>query len=83
MRGFSGGAVVNNLPASVGDVRHVAAIPAGMILEAGNGNSFQYSSLKISKGRGHLQAIVHMLQRVRQTEQLSMHACIKRKCHLT
>ena len=60
MRGFSGGAVVNNLPVSVGDVRHMAAIPGlGRSLEAGNGNSLQYSSLENSKGRGDLQAIVH------------------------
>ena len=60
MRGFSGGAVVNNLPANVGDVRDVAAIPVlGRSLEAGNGNSLQYSSLENSKGRGALQAIVH------------------------
>ena len=47
MRGFSGGAVVNNLPVNVGDVRDMAAIPGlGRSLEAGNGNPFQFSCLR-------------------------------------
>ena len=55
MRHFSGGAVVNNLPANVGDARDVAGTPGlGRSLEAGNGNSLQDSSLENSKGRGTL-----------------------------
>ena len=51
--GFSGGTVVRNLPANVGDARDAASIPgSGRSPRGGNGNPLQYSYLKHFMDRG-------------------------------
>ena len=51
--GFSGGAVVKNLPANAGDARDSGLIPGlGGSLGVGNGNLLQYSWLENSMDRG-------------------------------
>ena len=59
---FPGGAVVKNLPASVGDTRDMGSIPElrkspGL----GDTNPLQYSCLGNLKNRGAWQAIVHWI----------------------
>ena len=55
--GFSGGVVVKNLPANVGDA---GLIPGwGRSPEEGNGNLLQYSCLENPMERGSLRAVVH------------------------
>ena len=52
-RGFSGGAVVKNLPANAGDARDMDLIPGSeRSLGEGNGNPLQYSCLQNSTDRG-------------------------------
>ena len=59
-KGFPGGSVVKDLPASAGDAGDVGLIPgSGRSPGGGNGNPLQYSCLKNSKGRGAWQATVH------------------------
>ena len=56
-KGFSGGSVVKNLPASAGDA---GSIPGSRRSPGeGNGNSLQYSCLKNSMDRGAWWATVH------------------------
>ena len=51
--GFPGGAVVNNLPDSAGDIREVGSIPGlGSTPGVRNGNLLQYSCLENSTDRG-------------------------------
>ena len=55
-----GGAVVKNLPASVGVARDMGSIPgSGRSPGVGNGNLLQYSCLENSMDRGIWQAMVH------------------------
>ena len=50
----------NNLPANVGDLRHMGFISeSGRSPEKGNGNPLHYSCLGNSMGRGAWWAIVH------------------------
>ena len=64
-RGFPGGLVVKNLPASVGDARDTVSIPgSGRYPGGGNGNSLQYSCLGNPMDRGAWWATVG-LHRVR------------------
>ena len=57
--GSLGGTVVKNLPASVGDARHLGSIPGlGGPPEVGNGNPLQYC-LESAMDRGARQATVH------------------------
>ena len=57
--GFSGGAVVKNLPANARDTGDVSSIPGlGRSLGVGNGNPFQYSHLENSMARRALWAVV-------------------------
>ena len=59
-KGFPGGAVVKNLPASAADTRDIGLIPeSGRSPEIRNGNSLQYSCLENSMNRGAWQAAVH------------------------
>ena len=52
-KGFPGGAVVKNLPASAVDTRDIGLIPEpGRSPEVKNGNSLQYSCLENSMNRG-------------------------------
>ena len=55
--GFSGGAVIKNLPASAGDADLIPG--SGKSPEIGNGNPRQYSCLENSMVRGAWQATVH------------------------
>ena len=58
-KGFLGGAVVKNLPASVKDTRDMDLIPGwGRYPGGGNGSTFQYSCLEIPQTRGAQQATV-------------------------
>ena len=61
--GFSGGAIVKNLPANAGDIRDardVGLIPgSGKYLGGGHGNPLQYSRLENTMSRGAWQATVH------------------------
>ena len=55
-----GGAVVKNLPASVGDARDVSSVPgSGRSLGVRNGHPLQYACLGNPMDRGAWQAIVH------------------------
>ena len=57
--GFSGGAVVKNLPTNAGDTRDVGLIPGfGRSPGVVNGNLLQFSCLKNSMDRGAWWAIV-------------------------
>ena len=58
----SGGSVVKNLPASVGDVGSIPGL--GRSLGEGNGNPLQYSCLENPMDRGAWQATVPGLQKV-------------------
>ena len=60
MSGFSGGSVVKNLLANLGDARFVALIPGlGISPGVGNGNPLQYSCLENSMDRGVWRATVY------------------------
>ena len=51
--GLSGGSVVRNLPANVGDARDTGSIPgSGRSPGEGSGNSLQYSCLRNPMDRG-------------------------------
>ena len=62
LKGFSGGSVVTNPPASTGNVGLIGRSPG-----EGNGNPLQYSCLENSTDRGAWQATVHELLRVRHS----------------
>ena len=80
-KGFPGGSVVKNPPASAGDARVVGSIPVlGRSPREGIGNPFQYSCLENSMDRGDWQATVHGV--TKSWTQLSMHA-IERKSQQT
>ena len=56
-RGFPGGSVVSNLPASAGDAGSISGL--GRCSGEGNGNPLQYFCLGNPTDRGTLQATVH------------------------
>ena len=61
LQGFPRGKGVKNLPASAGDAAEVSSIPGlGISPRKGNGNSLQYSCLKIpwTEEPGGLQSMV-------------------------
>ena len=64
-KGFLGGSVVHNLPATPGDTRDTSFIP-GLGRSPGeiNGNSLQYSWLENSMDRGAWQATVQTVERI-------------------
>ena len=62
LKGFSGGSVVKNPPASTGNAGLIGRSPG-----EGNGNPLQYSCLENSTDRGAWQATVHELLRVRHS----------------
>ena len=58
--GFSGDAVVKNLPANAGDTRDTGSITgSGRFLGEGNGYQLQYSCPESSMDRGAWRATVH------------------------
>ena len=58
--GFSGGAVIKNSPADVGDTRDMCSVPgSGRAPGEGNDNPLQYSCLENSMDRGAWRATVH------------------------
>ena len=60
LRGFPGGSVVKNPPASGGDARDSGSIPGlRRASGGGNGDSLQYSRLGYPMDRGGWQATVH------------------------
>ena len=60
MQGFTGGALVKNLPASAGDTRDATSIPGwGRSPGMGNGNPLQYSCLENSVDGGAWWATVN------------------------
>ena len=64
--GFLVGAVVKNLPASIGDARDTGSIPeSGRSPGVGNGNPLQYSCLENSTDRGAWWATVHGITKSR------------------
>ena len=72
-------AVVKNLPANTGDIRHMGSIPRlGRSPGEGNGYPLQYSCLENLMARGAWQAKVHgVTQSWTQLKQLSTHACME------
>ena len=66
---FTGGRVVNNLPANAGDARDLGLIPgSGKSPGVGNSNPFQYSCLENPMDRGAWQATVHRIAELDTTE---------------
>ena len=58
--GFSGGSVINNMPANAGDTGDAGSIPgSGRTSGGGNSNPLQYSYLENSVDRGAWWATVH------------------------
>ena len=76
LRGFLGGSVVKNLPASAENTRDVHSIPgSGMSPGGGNGNPLQYSCLENPMDRGAwLSAVQGGHKRVRHDLAIE-HAC--------
>ena len=73
LRGFPGGTVVKNLPASAGDTGDMGSIPkSGRSPGVRNSNSFQYSCLENSNDRGAWRATVHGIAELDMTEQLAL-----------
>ena len=71
-RGFPGGSMVKNLPATAGDVGLVPGLgrsPGGR-----NGNPLQYSCLGNPVDRGAWRAAVHWVTESDMTDPLSMHS---------
>ena len=65
MKGFPGGSVIKNLPATAG---YMSSVPGlGRSPGEGNGNTLQYSCLGNSMDRGARRATVH-----RVTKELNM-----------
>ena len=62
-RGFPGGSVVKNLPASTGDVGSVSGL--GRAPGGGNGNPLRYSCLGDPRDRGAWWAVVHGVSKSR------------------
>ena len=72
-KGFPGGSVLMNPPASAGDARDAGSISVlGRSPREGIGNPFQYSCLENSMDRGDWQATVHGV--TKNWTRLSMHA---------
>ena len=70
--------VVKNPPANAGDLRDAGSVPGlGRSPGGGHGNALQYSHLENPMDREAWQATVG-LQESDTTEQLNMHACMKR-----
>ena len=62
LKGFPGGTVVKNLPASAGDSGDANSIPgSGRSPGEGNSNPLQYSCLENSMDREAWQATVHAI----------------------
>ena len=71
-RGFSGGAVVKNLPAKAGEAKDVGSVPgSGSSPGEGTSNPLQNFCLENSMDRGVWLATVHGVAKSRT--QLSMH----------
>ena len=70
--------VVENLPASAGDIRDMGLIPgSGRFPGGGHGNPLQYSRLENSMDRGTWGATVHRVTKSQtQLKHLNMHTCI-------
>ena len=69
LRGFPGGTVVKNPPASAGDA---GSIPEpGKSSGGGHGNPLHYACLENSMDRGAWQATVHGIAELDRTEWLS------------
>ena len=64
-RGFPGGSVVSNLPASAGDAGSISGL--GRCPGEGNGNPFQYFCLGNPIVRGAWQATVHRVAKESDT----------------
>ena len=77
--GFSGGAVVRNPPANVGEEGDAGLIPeSGRSPGEGNGNPLQYSCLGNPMDRGAWWATLHRdYKESVTTEQLNTHLCNK------
>ena len=74
MRGFTGGSVVRNPPASAGDTGDSGSIPgSGRCPRGGNGNPLQYSRLANPIDRGAWWATVHRVVESDTTERPSVH----------
>ena len=59
-RGFPGGAVVKNLPATTGDIGDTGLVPGlGRSPGVGNGNALYYSCLENPMDRGAWRATLH------------------------
>ena len=72
--GFSGGPVVKNLPANVGDARDAASIPgSGRSPRGGNGNPLQYSCLEYFMDRGAWWATFQGVKESNTTEHSTQH----------
>ena len=70
--------VVENLPASAGDIRDMGLIPgSGRFRGGGHGNPLQYSCLETPTDRETWRATVHRVPKSQtQLKQLNMHTCI-------
>ena len=76
-RGFPGGSVVKNPPASGGDAGDMGLIlGSGRYPGGGNGNSLQYSCLKNPVDRGAWHVTAHGVTESNNTEQRSTHTGI-------
>ena len=65
VKGFPGGTVIKNQPASAGDARGVGSISgSGSFPEVGNSNLLQFSCLGNPMDRGAWWATVHKFTRV-------------------
>ena len=64
-RGFPGGSVISNLPASAGDAGSISGL--GRCPGEGNGNPFQYFCLGNPIVRGAWQATVHRVAKESDT----------------
>ena len=70
--------MVNNSPASAGDIRDVGSIPgSGRLPGGGHGNILQYSCLENRMDRGVWRAMVHKVTKsATRLEHLSTHALL-------
>ena len=76
LKGFSGGTVIKNLPASAGDTGDMGPIPGlGRSPGVGSGNPLQYSRLEDPMDREAWWDIVHGV--AKSQTQLSTHTKLK------